>query len=85
MALCGIIVAFGAYLLSQSYRLAQASIVAPFEYTSLPFAVVVGYVIWGDIPGSRDIVGGALIVGSGLLVVMLENRRRHSSVKAAQV
>lgn len=86
LALCGLVVAFGAYLLSQSYRLAQASVVAPFEYTSLPFAVIVGFMVWGDLPGSKEITGSLLIIGSGLLVVFFENRSRHlTSVKQAQV
>ncbi|MGB5707448.1 MAG: DMT family transporter [Arenicellales bacterium] len=86
LALCGLVVAFGAYLLSQSYRLAQASVVAPFEYTSLPFAVIVGFMVWGDLPGSKEIIGSLLIIGSGLLVVFFENRSQHrTSVKEAQV
>jgi drug/metabolite transporter (DMT)-like permease len=74
MVACGLIVGCGGYLMSQSYRLAQASVVAPFEYTSLPFALVVGFVIWGDLPGQKDIIGTILIVGSGLLVVLFEIR-----------
>ena len=86
LAVCGVVVAFGAYLLSQSYRLAQASVVAPFEYTSLPFAVVVGFIVWGDLPGLQEIVGSLMIVGSGLLVVFFESRaQRSNSVKAAQI
>ena len=86
LAVCGVVVAFGAYLLSQSYRLAQASVVAPFEYTSLPFAVVVGFVVWSDLPGLQEIIGSLLIVGSGLLVVFFESRAHRShSTKAAQV
>ncbi len=85
LTICGVIVAGGAYLLSQAYRLAQASVVAPFEYTSLPFAVLVGYFAWGDLPGLRDAVGSVLIVGSGLLVVYHESRARRLSVKRAPV
>ncbi len=78
---CGAAVAAGSYLLSQSYRIAQASVVAPFEYTGLPFAVVVGYLVWGDLPGTRDIIGSLLIVGSGLLVVYFESRMARPSMK----
>lgn len=85
LVICGVVVAGGAYLLSQAYRLAQASVVAPFEYTSLPLAVLVGYLVWGDLPGLRDAIGSALIVGSGLLVVLFESRVRQMSVKKAQV
>ena len=75
MALCGMIVAFGGYLLSQSYRLAQASVVAPFEYTSLPLAVLIGYLIWQELPTLNDIFGSLLIIGSGLIVVVFESKR----------
>lgn len=85
LVVCGIVVSIGGYLLSQSYRLAEASVVAPFEYTSLPFAVLVGYLVWGDLLGTRDIIGSVMIVGSGLLVVFFESRMKRLSVKAAQV
>ncbi len=72
LLVCGVVTTAGAYLLSQSYRIAQASVVAPFEYTSLPFAVLVGYLVWGDLPGIRDGIGSTLIIGSGLLMVYYE-------------
>jgi len=72
LALCGLIVACGGYLMSQAYRLAQASVVAPFEYTSLPFALVVGFIVWGDWPDWISLVGSALIVLSGLLIAYFE-------------
>ena len=85
LALCGFIVGLGGYLLSQSYRLAQASVVAPFEYTALPFAVLIGFLFWGDLPGSTDILGSALIVGSGLLVAVFERRtQRRATTSAAR-
>ena len=76
LLLCGLIVALGGYLLSQAYRLGEAPAVAPFEYASLPFALVVGYYLWGDWPDWPAFVGTGLIIGSGLLVVYLENRER---------
>ena len=74
LLLCGVIVACGGYLISQAYRLGQASVVAPFEYTSLPFALIVGYYIWGDWPDWITFAGSGLIIFSGLLIVYLENR-----------
>ena len=80
LALCGLIVAFGGYLMSQAYRIAQASVVAPFEYTSLPFALLIGYILWGDRPDLVSISGSILIILSGLLIVYFENRfiAKHS-------
>ncbi len=77
LALCGLIVAFGGYLLSQAYRLGQASAVAPFEYTSMPFALIIGYYLWGDWPDWTSFVGSGLIIFSGLLIVYLESRSRR--------
>jgi drug/metabolite transporter (DMT)-like permease len=74
LAVCGSIVAIGAYLLSQAYRLGQASAVAPFEYTSLPFALMLGYYLWGDWPDWISFIGSGFIIFSGLLIVYIENR-----------
>ena len=74
LALCGLIVACGGYLMSQAYRLAQASVVAPFEYASLPFALIIGYAVWGDWPDWVSFAGSALIIGSGLVIAYFENR-----------
>lgn len=72
LLLCGVIVSFGGYLMSQAYRLGEAPAVAPFEYASLPFALVVGYALWGDWPDWISFAGSGLIIGSGLLVVCLK-------------
>jgi drug/metabolite transporter (DMT)-like permease len=74
LILCGLIVACGGYLISQAYRIAQASVVAPFEYTSLPLGRVMGYILWGDWPDFTSFVGSSLIVASGLLIAFYENR-----------
>lgn len=73
LAICGFVVACGGYLMSQAYRIAQASVVAPSEYTSLPFALLIGYLIWGDWPDWISFVGSGLIIASGLIIVYLEN------------
>ena len=85
LIVCGVIVSFGGYLISQAYRIGEASAVAPFEYASLPFALVVGYYLWGDWPDWRAFVGTGLIIASGLLVVYLENRAQRKSLQHAQI
>lgn len=77
MVFCGITVGVGGYLLSQAYRLAEASVVAPFEYTALPWGVLLGFLIWGDIPGATTVLGIMLIIGSGLYVLYREKIRRQ--------
>ena len=76
LLICGFMVSLGGYLISQAYRLGEAAAVAPFEYASLPFALIVGYTMWGDWPDWVSFAGSGLIILSGLLVVFLENRKR---------
>ena len=65
--------------------LGEASAVAPFEYASLPFALVVGYYLWGDWPDWISFVGSGLIIFSGLLVFYLENRAHKKLRQHAQI
>ena len=85
LILCGLMVSFGGYLLSQAYRLGQASIVAPFEYTAMPFALMAGYFFWGDWPDWISFAGSGLIICSGLLIVYLENRVKATRPSAITV
>lgn len=64
----------GFYCISQAYRYGRANQMAPFEYSSLPFAVLWGWMFWGALPSLPTILGSALIVGGGLFVVYSEVR-----------
>ncbi len=72
---CGFFSAVGGYFIFQAYRLSEANLVAPFEYTALPMAVLWGYLFWGDLPDVAAVLGIALIVGSGLFVLYRESAR----------
>ncbi|WP_350332990.1 DMT family transporter [Coralliovum pocilloporae] len=72
MAFTGLTAGIGFYLLSQAYRLGEASAVAPFEYSSLPWAILWGYVFWNEIPSANTLVGVVLIVGAGLYILHRE-------------
>lgn len=64
----------GQMLLTQSYRHADVSTIAPFEYTSMLIAIVVGYYAFGDIPTHETIIGGAIVVGAGIFIILREQR-----------
>ena len=68
----GVISAFGAYLITQAYRVAEVTVVAPFEYVALPFAMLWGLLVFGDVPDRQAVVGMFLIVASGLYVIYRE-------------
>lgn len=76
MVACGLLVGAGGYLLSHAYRIAQVRTVASFEYAGLPFAVLLGFIVWGDLPDGLSIVGILLIAASGLYVFFRENMPR---------
>ncbi|MEQ1771030.1 MAG: DMT family transporter [Devosia sp.] len=61
-------------LLTESYRHADMSVIAPFEYTSLILSVAVGYLVFHDVPTWQMIVGGLIVVGSGLFILWREQR-----------
>lgn len=76
----GFLVGTGNYLLTQAYRLGEASSVAPFEYVALPMAMFWGFIMWGDWPDTVAFAGMALIVGSGLFVFYRETVRKRPVV-----
>jgi S-adenosylmethionine uptake transporter len=80
LSACGMIAAIGFYCLAQGYRIAPASLVAPFEFISMPLAVLWGILIWDEVPSPATLLGILLIVGSGIYVLNREAvHKRHLS------
>jgi len=70
----GVTGACGQALLTAAFRRASAAVVAPFDYTHMLWAVVYGLAFWGYLPGWRVWVGSAIIVASGLFILLREHR-----------
>jgi drug/metabolite transporter (DMT)-like permease len=64
----------GQLLMTEGYRHAEASVVAPFEYTSMILGIVVGYFVFAELPTVHMLVGGAIVVGAGLFIILRERR-----------
>jgi drug/metabolite transporter (DMT)-like permease len=60
-----------------AFVIAPVSVVAPFEYTVMIFAVISGWVIWGDVPDEYVWTGAAIIVASGIYLIQREARLRN--------
>jgi drug/metabolite transporter (DMT)-like permease len=71
MALMGIIAAIGHFMIVHAHRLAPASQLAPFGYIEIVSAIVIGLVVFGDIPAPIVWLGIALIIGSGIVAMRL--------------
>ena len=65
----------GQYLITEAFRLAPASLVAPYEYTALVWAVGIDWAVWQALPGARMLVGSAIVVGAGLYLLHRERQR----------
>ena len=66
----------GMFLLVQAYRLAAAALIAPFDYTAMVWAAVLGFAIWGDVPSAATLTGIAVILASGLYIAHRETVRK---------
>lgn len=76
LAAAGIIGGFAQFTLFEGMKRAPASVIAPFEYTSLVWAFLLGYLIWGDVPRDEVFVGASLIFAAGLAIILSEHFRK---------
>lgn len=70
------------YLIVDAMRHGELSLVAPFRYTGVLYAIVLGYLIWGDVPNALAWAGIALLVGAGLFVLHRERARARGAGRA---
>jgi drug/metabolite transporter (DMT)-like permease len=62
----GVLITVGYYAAIIAMRHGDVAVVAPFRYTVIVFAIVVGYLVWGDIPDLPMLVGTAIIIATGI-------------------
>lgn len=74
MAGTGLFGAIGHYALIKAYEVVEVSVVAPFAYSELIWATLVGYLAFGDFPDAWTFAGAAVIIGAGLYVLHRERR-----------
>jgi drug/metabolite transporter (DMT)-like permease len=80
----GLVWASAMYCIARAYSLAQASVVAPFEYIALPINVMWGFVIWREIPTLATWTGAFLTLFSGMFILYRERRERPVKVTASE-
>jgi drug/metabolite transporter (DMT)-like permease len=77
--------AVGQYWWTRSLHLAPTSAVVPFNYFSLVWAMILGFMVWGDVPTLPLLAGSAIVVASGLFLLWSETtRRRRVAAKTGQ-
>ena len=79
MLLTGFFGGFGHYLFVRAHRLAPVSVLAPFTYTQLLWVIVLGFLVFGQLPSAWTLAGSAIVIASGLYLLNRERKRAVAS------
>ena len=71
-------------MLTESYRYASASLIAPFDYTTMLWALVLGYALFGEVPTKYVFIGATIVAAAGLFVIWRERQLGLRRVRAAE-
>jgi drug/metabolite transporter (DMT)-like permease len=74
LILIGILGGTSHIFLTESFRYAEASVTAPFDYAAILWGIALGYMIFGEIPGVLILAGAAVVAGAGLFVIWRERQ-----------
>lgn len=80
----GIAGGIGQILLTESYRHADVSVIAPFEYTSLLLSIIIGYFVFRDVPTLEMLIGAVIVVAAGIFIIYREHRLGIETRKARE-
>jgi drug/metabolite transporter (DMT)-like permease len=71
----GLLGGLGQLCLTQAFRLAPVSVVAPFDYIMIIWGTAIGWTVWGDLPDRATMTGAVIVIGSGIYILHREARR----------
>ena len=74
-----ILVGAAQYLMIEAFRLGEVGLISPFKYSSLLWAVIIGFIVWGDIPGYFVLVGATILIISGVYLLRAEKNLKKDS------
>ena len=74
LALLGVVAMAAHLCVTRSLKLAEASVVVPYQYTLIVWALLFGWLVFGDWPTPTMLIGAALIVAAGIALLVLERR-----------
>jgi len=75
LCLFGVVSIVALACVARALKLAPASVVAPYQYTFILWAIALGYAVFGDVPDGFTLTGAAIIVGAGLYILWREQAR----------
>ena len=74
LILSGLFGGVGQIMMTESYRFADASTIAPFDYSSIIFGILISLFVFGEIPTLNTIAGSVFVVGAGIFIIYREHR-----------
>jgi drug/metabolite transporter (DMT)-like permease len=77
-AFAGFFGSIGVMCLTHAFRLAPVAAIAPFEYTALLWATLLGFLVWGELPDTVTLAGASIVIVSGLYIIYRETRKVRS-------
>ena len=86
LVLAGLLGGLAQIFLTSSFRFADASVIAPFDYASMLFAILIGYFVFSEVPTPQILLGATLIILAGIIIILRERqlglrRERARAVK----
>lgn len=84
LGLLGIVAMVAHLCVTRSLKLAEASVVVPYQYTLIVWALVFGWLVFGDWPTPAMLLGAALIIAAGMALLVLERRAGNSASDAGK-
>lgn len=80
----GVVSAAAQLLMTEGYRSGEATMLAPFEYGAIVYTVLLGWLVWAEVPGGWEFVGIGVLVGSGLYIWWQEAIRSPRGLRRAE-
>jgi len=85
LSLFGVLSVAALACVNRSLKLAPASVVVPYQYTMIIWAITLGYAVFGDVPDLLTSAGAAIIISSGLYILWREQKQGSQRVPSRQI
>jgi drug/metabolite transporter (DMT)-like permease len=74
LVLSGLLGGVGQIMMTAAYRNASAATIAPLEYVSIIWGLILGYFLFAEIPHRSVVFGGAIVVAAGIVIILRERK-----------